>query len=177
LAGMLFVVWAVGCMSLWLAVGWRYWRLMQTTNSMRRIDEGPARIEMERLADRFSVRTPPSLYSTEQAVSPMLIGVLHPKIVLPESILNRLDAQELQMVLAHELVHWRRRDTWVGWLQVFVQGLFWFHPLVWFANARIRHERECACDETVLRAKRTAIATDTGKRLSECWRRPAAGPW
>ncbi|HEY2892716.1 MAG TPA: M56 family metallopeptidase, partial [Pirellulales bacterium] len=151
LAGVLFVVWAVGCVSLWLAVAWRYWRLMQTTNSMRHIDEGPARIEMERLAGRFSVRTAPGLYSTEQVVSPMLIGVLHPKIVLPESILNRLDPAELQMVLAHELVHWRRRDTWVGWLQVFVQGLFWFHPLVWFANARIRHERECACDETVLR--------------------------
>jgi beta-lactamase regulating signal transducer with metallopeptidase domain len=151
LAGVLFLVWAIGCISLWLAVAWRYWRLMQTTNSMRHIDEGPARIEIERLADRFSVRTPPGLYSTEQAVSPMLIGVLHPKIVLPESVLNRLDPEELQMVLAHELVHWRRRDTWVGWLQVFVQGLFWFHPLVWFANARIRHERECACDETVLR--------------------------
>jgi len=151
LAGVLFIVWAAGCASLWLAVAWRYWRLTQTTNSMRHIDEGPARIEIERLADRFSVRKAPSLYATEQAVSPMLIGVLHPKIVLPESILNRLDPQELQMVLAHELVHWRRRDTWVGWLQVFVQGLFWFHPLVWFANARIRHERECACDETVLR--------------------------
>jgi hypothetical protein len=84
-------------------------------------------------------------------MSPMLIGVLHPKIVLPENLLDRLDSEELQMVLAHELVHWRRHDTWVGWLQVFVQGLFWFHPLVWFANSRIRHERECACDETVLR--------------------------
>src|SRR5262249_25443401 len=72
----------------------------------------------------------------------------------PESVLNRLDPAELQMVLAHELVHWRRRDTWVGWLQVLVQGLFWFHPFVWFANARIRHERECACDETVLREAR-----------------------
>jgi beta-lactamase regulating signal transducer with metallopeptidase domain len=154
LAALLFVVWAVGCVSLWLAVAWRYWRLMQTTNSMRHIDEGPARIEIERLADRFSVRTAPGLYSTEQAVSPMLIGVLHPKIVLPESILKKLGPEELQMVLAHELVHWRRRDTWVGWLQVFVQGLFWFHPLVWFANARIRHERECACDETVLREAR-----------------------
>ena len=35
-----------------------------------------------------------------------------------------------------------------------MQGVFWFHPLVWFATARIRHERECACDETVLREAR-----------------------
>ncbi len=154
LAAAMLAIWATGCLALWLAVGWRYCRLTQTTNSMRQIDEGPVRIEIERLAERFAIRTAPAVYATEQSISPMLIGVIAPKIVLPESFLNRLTADELQMILAHELVHWRRRDTWVGWLQVFVQGLFWFHPLVWFANARIRHERECACDETVLREGR-----------------------
>ena len=154
LAAAMLTIWAAGCIALWLAVAWRYWRLTQTTNSMRQIDEGPVRIEIERLAERFAIRTAPAVYATEQSISPMLIGVIAPKIVLPESFLNRLTADELQMILAHELVHWRRRDTWVGWLQVFVQGVFWFHPLVWFANARIRHERECACDETVLREAR-----------------------
>ncbi len=154
LARVVFAVWAAGCVALWLAVGWRYWRLTQTTHAMRQIDEGPVRVEIERLAEQLAMRSAPEVYATEQSVSPMLIGVFSPKIVLPESFLNRLSAEELQMILAHELVHWRRRDTWVGWLQVFVQGLFWFHPLVWFANARIRHERECACDETVLREGR-----------------------
>ena len=54
-------------------------------------------------------------------------------------------------MLAHELVHWHRRDMWIGWLQVVVQGLFWFHPFVWWANNQLRHERECVCDEAVLR--------------------------
>jgi beta-lactamase regulating signal transducer with metallopeptidase domain len=147
----LVIAWAAGCLALWLAVGWRYWRITQLVRSMRRIDEGPARVELERLAARFAIRTVPDIYVTERATSPMLLGTLEPKIVLPETLLENLDAEKLSMVLAHELVHWRRYDTWVGWLQVFVQGLFWFHPLVWFANARIRHERECATDETVLR--------------------------
>jgi beta-lactamase regulating signal transducer with metallopeptidase domain len=147
----LFIAWAAGCLALWLIVAWRYWRITQLVRSMRRIDEGPARVELERLAARFAIRTVPDIYVTERATSPMLLGTLEPKIVLPESLLENLDAEKLRMVLAHELVHWRRYDTWVGWLQVFVQGLFWFHPLVWFANARIRHERECATDETVLR--------------------------
>jgi len=152
--GPLLAVWAAGCGLLWGVVGWRYRRLGLMARSMRRIDEGPARVELERLAGSFSVRTLPELYATEQATSPMLVGVIRPMIVLPESILARLGPDELRMILAHELVHWRRYDTWVGWLQVFVQGVFWFHPLVWLANARIRHERECACDETVLREAR-----------------------
>jgi hypothetical protein len=93
----------------------------------------------------------PELLVTQQAMSPMLVGVLRPRIVLPEPVIGRLSAEEVRMILAHEFMHWRRHDTWVGWLQVFVQGVFWFHPLVWFANARIRDERECACDESVLR--------------------------
>jgi beta-lactamase regulating signal transducer with metallopeptidase domain len=150
-AGPLLVAWAAGCLLLWAAVAWRYSRLIAATKSMRPIDEGPARVELERLASRFPVRTVPDLLATEHPISPMLVGVLYPKIVLPESVLNRLNPEELRMVLAHEFMHWRRHDTWVGWLQVLVQGVFWFHPLVWFANARIRDERERACDETVLR--------------------------
>ena len=150
-AGPLLVAWAIGCMLLWTAVAWRYARLVKATRSMRRIDEGPVRVELERLANRFAVRHVPELLATEQTISPMLVGVLRPKIVLPESVLTRLTAGEVRMILTHEFMHWRRHDTWVGWLQVFVQGVFWFHPLVWFANARIRDEREFACDESVLR--------------------------
>jgi beta-lactamase regulating signal transducer with metallopeptidase domain len=150
----LLFTWAAGCLALWLAVAWRYRRLQRRIRTLRLIDEGSARIEMERLAQRLDLRTTPELYATDEAASPMLVGVLAPKIILPEQLLGRLSRDELAMILAHELIHWRRRDTWVGWLQVFVQGVFWFHPLVWWANARIRHERECACDETVLREAR-----------------------
>lgn len=150
-ATLIVLAWAAGCLLLWLMVAWRYGRLVLGVRSMRRIDEGPARVELERLADQLGVRHVPELYATERATSPMLMGVVWPKIILPESVLARLDAQEIRLVLAHELVHWRRRDTWIGWLQVLVQGMFWFHPFVWWANTRLRHERECACDETVLR--------------------------
>jgi len=148
---LLVLMWAAGCVLFWLMVAWRYIRLVRGVRSMRRIDEGPARVELERLAERLGVRYVPELYATDRATSPMLMGVLWPKIILPEGVLARLDPPDIRMVLAHELVHWRRRDTWIGWLQVLMQGLFWFHPFVWWANTRLRHERECVCDETVLR--------------------------
>ena len=145
------VVWAVGCLGLTLAALWRYRQIVKTTDQMQLVEEGPVRVELERLAQQFSVHSVPDLYTTSRKISPMLTGVFRPKIVLPQSVLDRLSSQELRLVLAHELVHWRRHDTLMGWLQMVVQCLFWFHPLVWYANGRIRHERECACDETVLR--------------------------
>ena len=47
-------------------------------------------------------------------------------------------------------MHWKQCDTWIGWWQIFVQSLLWFHPLVWFAGRRISHEREMVCDSAVL---------------------------
>ncbi len=52
--------------------------------------------------------------------------------------------------MAHELTHVRRRDGFVGLLQVISQAIWWFHPLVWFANRKLSYERERCCDEEVI---------------------------
>ncbi len=36
-------------------------------------------------------------------------------------------------------------------MQMFIETVFWFHPLVWWIGKRIFEERERACDEEVLR--------------------------
>jgi beta-lactamase regulating signal transducer with metallopeptidase domain/tetratricopeptide (TPR) repeat protein len=53
----------------------------------------------------------------------------------------------LAPILAHELVHVRRGDAYVGVLQMIVQVLWWFHPLVWWMNREMCRRREQCCDE------------------------------
>lgn len=146
----LLIAWIAGCMFFFGAVAYRYARLVHAIRSARAIDEGPPRVALEQIALELHVHRVPELYATTLATGPFLLGSLRPRIVLPEESLAELDPHELRAVLAHELVHWKRRDTWVGWLQVFAQGILWFHPLLWWANRQLRHERECACDERVL---------------------------
>src|SRR6266700_1522522 len=57
---------------------------------------------------------------------------------------------QLKAVLAHELCHIRRRDNLTSAIHMFVEAVFWFHPLVWWIGARLMEERERACDEAVL---------------------------
>ena len=52
----------------------------------------------------------------------------------------------------HELAHVARWDAAVNALQIIAQGIFFFHPLLWVANRRIRQEREKCCDETAVAA-------------------------
>ena len=72
--------------------------------------------------------------------------------MLPDGIQARLNAQEMDAILAHELCHFRRRDNLTAAVHMLVESLFWFHPLVWWLGRRLMNERERACDEAVLAA-------------------------
>jgi beta-lactamase regulating signal transducer with metallopeptidase domain len=154
LSKLLACVWAVGCLGLWGAVGYRYRQLVRTMSVSESVDEGPLRIVLEATALGLKLQPVPELFTTRVFTSPFLCGVICPRIVVPQPLIEELSDDELHAVVLHELVHWKRRDPWVGWLQLIAQGLFWFHPLVWWANSQLRHARETACDETVLQLER-----------------------
>ena len=79
--------------------------------------------------------------------APGVIGWLRPVLLLPVSALTGLSEAQLRAIIAHELAHIRRHDFFVNLLQVLVETLLFYHPAVWWLNARIRAERELCCDE------------------------------
>ena len=91
---------------------------------------------------------------TEREQSPAVCGLFRPVILLPRSLAERLSPAQLRAVLLHELVHLRRGDVWVNCAQALLQVLYWWHPLLWLANARIRRVREEAVDDAVMLALR-----------------------
>jgi type II secretory pathway component GspD/PulD (secretin) len=84
------------------------------------------------------------------ACSPAVCGLGRPVVLLPQRLADGLPADQLRAVLLHELIHVRRHDVWVNCLQALLQVVYWWHPLVWLANARIRRVREEAVDEAVM---------------------------
>jgi len=83
-------------------------------------------------------------------LEPGVVGLLRPILLLPEGIVERLTASQLETLLAHELCHVERRDNLTAALHIVVEAVFWFHPLVWWIGARLVEERELACDEEVM---------------------------
>lgn len=80
-----------------------------------------------------------------------------PVILLPESA-EKWPGSRLEMVLAHELAHVRRRDLFWRLAGMLACCLYWFHPLAWWAAAQQRKESEMACDDQVLEGTGTASA-------------------
>jgi GWxTD domain-containing protein len=65
-------------------------------------------------------------------------------------LLAGLPAAHIEAILVHELAHIRRCDYLVNVLQRFVEGLFFYHPAVWWMARVIRAERENCCDDVVV---------------------------
>jgi beta-lactamase regulating signal transducer with metallopeptidase domain/uncharacterized membrane protein YkoI len=78
----------------------------------------------------------------------MLVGIRHPAILIPE---RDFDEDELHLIFAHELAHYRRRDLLVKLLSVIAVSIYWFNPLVYWLCSVIQAEGEACCDEAVLR--------------------------
>jgi TonB family protein len=89
------------------------------------------------------------LLSADPASMPLTWGFVRPCIMLP-AVAVEWSQERLRTVLSHELAHIARHD-WLA--QIFAEltrATYWFHPLVWFAAARLRGESERACDDSVL---------------------------
>jgi uncharacterized protein (TIGR03435 family) len=90
------------------------------------------------------------LRATSGVMEPGVVGIWRPVLLVPADITECLDAPQLKAVLLHELTHVWRRDNLTAAIHMVVEGLFWFHPLVWWIGGRLVDERERACDEAVL---------------------------
>lgn len=101
------------------------------------------------LAARLGIRRNVQVL-VSSAAGPAVFGVARPALVLPEVLVRSLDRQRLAAIVAHELVHVRRGDLLVGWLQLATQFAWWFHPLVWWSGVQLARERERCCDEEAL---------------------------
>jgi protocatechuate 3,4-dioxygenase beta subunit len=111
--------------------------------------------------------------------SPALYGFVHPRLLFPVGFVQRLDESQLRHVLLHECAHVRRHDIALNWLLAFLESVYWFHPAVWLAFARLRAERELACDDIALQAAGSDESQAYGRtilRLLSFWTRPAPSP-
>ena len=93
-----------------------------------------------------------SVATSDVIRSPVVMGIFRPLIVLPADLLGKLRADELELVLMHELAHVRRLDNLTLLLQRLVTAALFFHPAVWLCGRMLQREAEQACDDLVVNA-------------------------
>ena len=86
------------------------------------------------------------------ANTPMLLGVIRPIIILPNMYFSD---GELDMILAHETVHYKRKDLFVKLFMLIANAVHWFNPAVYALNKQLNAACELSCDEIVVQSMNT----------------------
>lgn len=97
--------------------------------------------------------------------SPMTIGILRPKVLLPD---KAYDNSELNLLIRHELVHVRRKDVLLKLILLITLSLNWFNPLCYILSKHMDIWCEASCDEIVLRQASKSECISYGRLLLKC---------
>ncbi|KKO53210.1 M56 family metallopeptidase [Paenibacillus sp. DMB20] len=131
-----------------------YWlRIQRKQKHLGRVADAAIVNIAEECRGLFSIKRPVGIYTDPAAQSPYITGVLRPAVYLPESLISESgNERQLKHVIAHELAHYKRKDTIWNLLGSLVFAVHWMNPLVWFLLRQMKADRELACDACVLEA-------------------------
>lgn len=87
------------------------------------------------------------LYSNPMIGSPVMIGLFHPAILLPD---GQLPKEDLVFIFSHELIHYKRCDMLYKWFIQLVICIHWFNPFAWLLGKEVNKACELSCDEAVI---------------------------
>jgi len=114
-----------------IGVVWRGW--------WPRCDTTPAVEEkLAQMSRRFGLRRPVRLLASAKVATPMLIGWIKPVILLPLSMPQRFFRPPDRTHHAHELGHVRRWDYLANLVQVVIEVVLFYHPVVHWISRDVR---------------------------------------
>lgn len=167
------LVWFLG---VWILTGWfvLYWRrLARQFRNSSTAESLPDWFfdSVRETADLIGLRRVPKVAVSSTIATPAVFGVFRPMLLMPTANLDTLSRRDGRHILLHELAHIKRRDPLVHTVNLLLQIVYWFNPLLWLVRKQLQHLRELCCDATVAKVlKENTIAyretlLETAKRL------------
>ncbi len=98
---------------------------------------------------KLSIRRNIMLRSSKYLNSPLMFGIFRPTVIIPDRAFSQ---SELEMILTHELTHYKHHDLWIALAASIAQCVHWFNPAVYFIGKSITEACELFCDETVIKS-------------------------
>jgi beta-lactamase regulating signal transducer with metallopeptidase domain len=104
----------------------------------------------------------------ETRTTPLLWPWGQPLIAMPRELFDAIDSGQRQNIVAHELAHLLRRDHLINLFVFMVKLLFWWNPIVWWADRELHTAQELCCDAIAIeccQANRQGYASTLLKAL------------
>lgn len=102
------------------------------------------------LCGKYGLQMIPEVLISKKIHSPMLWGYQVPKMILPA---KNYSIDEIELILSHELIHYKNKDLWYKLFLMLVCDLYWFNPVLRIMQSAANRDMEYLCDEAVIREK------------------------
>ncbi len=123
---------------------------------------------IENLCQRADIAVPGLIVTKDRFARSFTMGYRNPVIVLSEGVLEVLDSEELETLLAHEIGHIIRSDSITTWIIVFLRDLMFFVPVVYWIFRDLSCEKEMASDDYAINLTKKPMAF--AQALIKVWR-------
>lgn len=148
-ADIITAIWLIGAVFFAVRMIYKY---IKTLMTLRQITEecysGKILDTHFNVCHKMSIHRNIMLLSSKYLNSPLLFGIFRPTVVIPDKAFSE---SELEMILTHELTHYKHRDLWIALTASIAQCVHWFNPAVYFIGKSISEVCELFCDETVVK--------------------------
>ena len=127
------------------------------------LDDPALEAAFEAWRKRIGVKRRPRYAYTDIVSSVCVHGFFRPVVLMPETLLERVNPKEAALMVAHEMAHIKRGDTFLFAFCTGVKAVFWFNPFIQHIAARANLAAEQAADALV-------IASGAGRRqYAQCF--------
>ena len=161
----LFVIWIAGILMMMVLVIKSSLRLRTLAKSALPLQNPEVCRLYCRCLSEIGITKNIPIYSTAFLKSPIMTGVLKPRIYLPIHLISDYHEPDMRYMLLHELQHYKHKDTLASFWMNLAGIIYWFNPFVWYALKEMRNDREVACDTSVLQMLEEDVYTDYGNTL------------
>lgn len=144
-----FVVWLIGVIAtgLWFLYLYRDFFKKLQVNCVTVPKEHELWSILERQRSDMNLKGTINLAYCQANISPILVGVFKPTIVLP---MYDIPNDELDMIIRHELTHYKKKDLWIKRAMLLATILHWYNPFIYVLQREINKWCELACDEDIV---------------------------
>lgn len=139
----MYSVWFIVAISLISCSAYVYITTKSELLDTMKVDEN-LNISLDKICKKMKISRNIKAAKCDYNGSPMLIGIIEPIIVFPN---NNYTETEIEMILRHELTHFRRNDIVYKFIAYLVCCVYWFNPLVYVMAKYIGKDIEISCDE------------------------------
>lgn len=146
----LLIVWAAGFV---LVLGASVVLMLQLRARLRNLGCEPGEKTSalyEKIKQEMQIRGRVPLLLMPDINSPALTVEPFPRLLLPDRLIFEANAESMAFAMAHELMHYRRKDYLVCLLLLLLRAVYWFHPVAWALLYLMRLDMETACDSMVV---------------------------